>query len=219
MIHSPAAQPRSSVFGHLQSVIIGVGMQKLFRMSGDFDSLRWLGGALSVGLASASMVLTKCVYPPGGATALLAVVDPAVQHLGWYLVGLVMLSTTLTLVSSLLVNNIQRQYPTYWWTAADISKSRKDMHTEKFTGSSTSSLEKGPEYLEATSGCTISITESGIVVPRHVDLSAEEEALLENLRDRLADGMPTISEAAVRSYSTAQQTAEDERRTDPRNRT
>ncbi len=218
MIHSPAAQPRSSILGHFQSAIVGVGMQKLFRMSGDFENLRWLAGALSVGSASASMVLTKCVYPPGGATALLAVVDPSVQHLGWYLVGIVMLSTTLTLATSLLINNIQRQYPTYWWTAADISKSRTDKDTEKFPESIKSSLDNGPERLEVNSD-TIQISEGGILVPRHVDLTAEEETLLENLRDRLADGVPTTSEAAVQSYSTAEQTAEDERRTDPRNMT
>ena len=218
MIHSPAAQPRSSVLGHLQSVVIGVGIQKLFRMSGDFDDLRWLAGSLSVGLASASMVLTKTVYPPGGATALLAVVDPAVQHLGWYLVGLVMLSTTMTLVSSLIVNNIQRQYPTYWWTPADISKKTNRKDIEKTSGSSTSSLEKGPQQLETTSGYTIKITEDGILVPQHVDLSAEETAVLGNLRDRLADGMPTTSESAVQSYSAAQLIAEDKRGTDPKNK-
>ena len=214
MIHSPAAQPRSSIFGHLQSIIIGVSIQKLFRMSGDFDSLKWLAGALSVGLASGSMVLTKTVYPPGGATALLAVVDPTVQHLGWYLVGLVMLSTTLTLATSLLINNIQRQYPTYWWTAADISKSRKDNDSEKFPESSKSSMEKGPQDPETTSGYTIKITEAGVLVPQYVDLTAEEQALLETLRERLADGMPTTSEATVQSYSTAQLTADDEKRTD-----
>ncbi len=215
MIHSPAAQPRSSVFGHLQSAVIGVSIQKLFEMSGDFENVRWLAGALSVGLASASMVLTKTVYPPGGATALLAVVDPTAQHLGWYLVGLVMLSTTLTLVTSLITNNIQRQYPTYWWTAADISNKREEKDMEKLPESSKSSMVKGAEHLEATSGYTIKITEKGVLVPQHVDLTAEEHTVLDNLRGRLANGIPTTSESAVQSYSAAQLTAEDERRTDP----
>ena len=214
MIHSPAAQPRSSVFGHLLSVVIGVSIQKLFGMSGEFDNVRWLAGALSVGLASASMVLTKTVYPPGGATALLAVVDPTVQHLGWYLVGLVMLSTTMTLITSLVMNNIQRQYPTYWWTAADISKKKEGKDIEKLPESNKSSLDRGAEHLETTSGYTIKITEKGVLVPQHVDLTTEEQAILENLRDRLADGIPTTSESAVQSYSTAQLTAQDERRTD-----
>ena len=213
MIHSPAAQPRSSIFGHFQSAIIGVGIQKLFRMGGDLEHLRWLAGALSVGLASGSMVLTKTVYPPGGATALLAVVDPTVQHLGWYLVGLVMLSTTLTLVTSLIINNIQRQYPTYWWTLANLNKKREDQDFEKFPKSSKTSMEEGPQHPETTSGYTIKIAEDGVLVPQHVDLTAEEKAVLENLRDRLADGMPTTSEATVQSYSTAQLTAEDEKRT------
>ena len=215
MIHSPAAQPRSSIFGHLQSVIIGVGIQKLFRMRGDFDHIQWLAGALSVGVASASMVLTKTVYPPGGATALLAVVDPTVQHLGWYLVGLVMLSTTLTLLSSLITNNLQRQYPTYWWTAADISKKKTDKDPEDSVGGSKKSFENGPQHLQTTSSYTISITEEGVIVPPHVELTSEEKDILENLRDRLTDGMPTTSEDTVRSYDTAQETADDEKRTDP----
>ena len=112
-----------------------------------------------------------------------------------------MLSTILTLMTSLLINNIQRQYPTYWWTAADISKSENEKDFEKSPGSSKSSMEKGPQHLETTSGYTIKITEGGILVPQHVDLTAEELALLENLTERLADGMPTTSG----SYSTVVQ--------------
>ena len=60
------------------------------------------------------MTVTKTVYPPAGATALLAAVDPQVERLGWYLVPLVLLSAAITLLVSLLINNIQRRYPTYW---------------------------------------------------------------------------------------------------------
>ena len=212
MIQSPAAQPRSSIIGHLQSAIIGVGIQKLFSMSGEPENLRLLVAALSVGLASASMVLTKTVYPPGGATALLAVVDPAVQHLGWYLVALVMLSTTLTLLSSLVVNNIQRQYPIYWWTAADVSKTKRNKDIEKSIETSKASLDRQPKHLRAGSNHTIQITERGIILPQHMELSAEEKALLQKLKQRLAVGIPTAPTATLRSYSTAQLRAEDEKR-------
>ncbi|KXH62604.1 HPP family protein [Colletotrichum nymphaeae SA-01] len=81
-IESPLSQPRNSVFGQLLSAVVGVAICKLFQLSPHFDSIRWLGGALSCALATTVMALTKTVHPPAGATALLAVVDDGVVHLG-----------------------------------------------------------------------------------------------------------------------------------------
>lgn len=188
-ISSPLAQPRNGLFGHFFSALVGVGVTKLFMLSSNFENLRWLAGALACGLASAVMTLTETVYPPAGATALLAAVDPTLSQLGWYLVPLVLLSAVLTLVSSLLINNIQRQYPLYWWTAADLRKKTSDTDIEKIPPSisGASSTSTGMTQHEDVVGPVIRIFPSDILVPESISLSREETAVLEVLRNRLRD--------------------------------
>lgn len=126
-IESPLAQPRNSIVGHLISAVVGIGITKLFELNANFESLRWVAGAMACGLASAAMVLTKTVHPPAGATALLAAVDPNVSRLGWYLLPLVLLSVVLTVGSACLINNVQRQFPLYWVTPLDLHKGGHDI--------------------------------------------------------------------------------------------
>ena len=179
--------------GHIISAFVGVGITKLFRLNADFEDLRWLAGALACGLASAAMTVTNTVYPPAGATALLAAVDPEVEHLGWYLLPLVLLSATLTLITSLMVNNIQRRYPTFWWTPANVGKTSKERDIEKaptvvasISGSSTS-LAGVVTHIESTGGSSIRITADDIVVPDGFYLAGEERSTVEILQDRLRD--------------------------------
>ncbi|KIM93261.1 hypothetical protein OIDMADRAFT_46333 [Oidiodendron maius Zn] len=81
-IDSPLAQPRNAILGQMFSATIGIGVTKLFYLSPNFESWRWVAGALSVGLSSAFMGLTKTVHPPAGATALLCSTEPAIVALG-----------------------------------------------------------------------------------------------------------------------------------------
>ena len=144
------------------------------------------------------MTLTNTVYPPAGATALLAAIDPTVQHLGWYLIPFVLLSTCLTLVVSLLVNNIQRRYPTYWWTPADLAKVRRgERDIEKVSSSAgMSDASSGERYVNGTKpmevgaegDCMILLTPERIVVPGFLMLAFEEREVLEILRNRLTQG-------------------------------
>lgn len=68
-IDSPLAQPRNAILGQVFAAIIGVGVTKLFQLSSNFENIRWIAGALAVGLTSAFMGFTKTVHPPAGATA------------------------------------------------------------------------------------------------------------------------------------------------------
>jgi len=196
-IESPLAQPRNSIIGHFLAALVGVGITKLFSLNPDFENLRWLAGALACGLASALMAVTKTVYPPAGATALLAAVDPQVEHLGWFLLPLVLLSAALTLVVSLLINNIQRQYPTYWWTPADLGR-KKNNDIERSRSNSKSSFGARPKHVEDNEGPTIKITPERIIVPEDLYLAAEERGILEILRDRLREGLPREPGPATR---------------------
>ncbi|KAJ7454383.1 HPP family protein [Mycena latifolia] len=116
-IEAPFAQPRALMGGHFISALIGVCITQLFSLlpTERFDQLRWLAGSLSAATAIVVMQITKTTHPPAGATAILAAVSPEVYPMGWYYLPVVLLSSTLVLVSALLINNVQRRYPVFWW--------------------------------------------------------------------------------------------------------
>lgn len=112
-ITSPLAQPRNLVGGHLVSGLVGVAMYQLA------GPVPWLAAALAVSVAIAAMHATGTLHPPGGATALIAVIGSEQVHALGYLYALVpaTLGAVLMLVVALLINNIPptRRYPLYWW--------------------------------------------------------------------------------------------------------
>ncbi|EOD47712.1 putative hpp family protein [Neofusicoccum parvum UCRNP2] len=194
VIQSPIAQPRNAVAGNTLAAITGVAIAKLFMLSPDFEDLRWLAGPLCCGAASWVMTLTNTVYPPGGATAILAATDPTVGHLGWMFVPVVLLGSIIMLGVALVTNNIQRQYPVFWWTPRDVGKqTRPDI--ESASRGDEKEVRKGEEG--ATLQREIVMTEHYIVVPEDFDLNPAERQLLESLRARLrnADRYYNPSEA------------------------
>lgn len=112
-IKSPLAQPRNLIGGHIISAVIGVAAYKIFQ-----DHL-WLGAAAAVATSIAAMHATKTLHPPGGATALIAVIgSPKIHELGYlYVIVPVGLGALIMLVIALLVNNIpkNRNYPVFWF--------------------------------------------------------------------------------------------------------
>ena len=201
-IESPLAQPRNAIVGHALAALVGISVTKLFSLNSNFENLRWVAGALTCGLASALMTLTKTVHPPAGATALLAAVDPQVERLGWYLLPLVLISTFLTLILSLLINNVRRQYPAYWWTPADLGSNKRadDIeNTQKRWPSNVTSLGKEIYHSEDATEYTIIVTPHCVVVPDTFFLAQEESGILEVLRQRLGDGLPRHPELSARS--------------------
>ena len=78
----------------------------------------WLASSLAVATAIAIMHATKTLHPPGGATALIAVIGSNKIHdLGFlYAVVPVGVGVIIMLIVALIVNNIpeNRKYPEYW---------------------------------------------------------------------------------------------------------
>ena len=111
-IKSPLAQPRNLVGGHFISGLVGVACQQTL------GSTVWLAAALAVSLAIVAMLATKTLHPPGGATALIAVIGgPKVHHLGFRYAFVPAASGALLLLAiALVVNNLarSRSYPEYW---------------------------------------------------------------------------------------------------------
>ena len=133
------AQPRNVFFGHVVSAVIGVFFQQTV------GSMPWLAAALAVSVSVGIMELlgrciivytspiyrllawqfimfiyipiTGIVHPPGGATAVLAVIgSDRLKALGYLFVLIpVMAGAVMMLLVGLLIMNLyQRSYPKYW---------------------------------------------------------------------------------------------------------
>ncbi|MGB0845292.1 MAG: HPP family protein [Thiolinea sp.] len=110
---APFSQPRYVLGGHIISALVGVTVFKLL------PEPVWLASALAVSSAIMLMYLTMTTHPPGGATALIAVIgSEKVHQLGyWYVLEPVLEGVVLLLVIALLINNLSphRKYPNYWF--------------------------------------------------------------------------------------------------------
>ncbi|KAF5019848.1 hypothetical protein F66182_8127 [Fusarium sp. NRRL 66182] len=196
-IESPLAQPRNFFGGQIIAAVVGIGIGKLFHLSSDFDSVRWLAGALSCATVTSIMALTKTIHPPAGATALLAVVDDRLLGLGWFFVAVVLFNCTVMFGVAILVNNIQRAYPAYWWTPedlrgvktegqrekpADVESKGEQAETRTDDGSDTERHERHERH----DGGEIIMKPGGILVlPHNLFLMQEEVQLLEEIANRL----------------------------------
>lgn len=112
-IKSPLAQPRNLIGGHILSGFVGVASYQCL------SSHMWIAAAVAVATAIALMHATKTLHPPGGATALIAVIGSEKIHSLGYLYPLMPagLGAVIMLVVALLLNNIpgSRRYPEYWY--------------------------------------------------------------------------------------------------------
>jgi len=110
---SPLAQPRNLVGGHMLSATVGVLCAQLLGAYPGFAE------AMAVASAIALMHLTRTLHPPGGATALIAVIgSDQVRALGYlYVLAPAGLGAMILLVVGLLANNLSasRRYPEFWW--------------------------------------------------------------------------------------------------------
>lgn len=113
VMRSPLAQPRNLLGGHILSALVGVTCWKLLGQD------VYLAATISVAAATMLMQVTHTLHPPGGATALLAIVGSEKIHaMGyWYVLLPATLGPLLLLFVALLVNNVSaaRQYPDHWF--------------------------------------------------------------------------------------------------------
>jgi CBS domain-containing membrane protein len=108
VINSPLAQPRNLIGGHLISAIIGVTISF-------FVKEVWLAAALAVSLSIVLMQITKTLHPPGGATALIAVIgSEKIKSFGYlYVLSPILSGVLILFFIALVVNNMtpHRSYP------------------------------------------------------------------------------------------------------------
>lgn len=109
-IQSPLAQPRNLIGGHVISAFIGVVVYRFV------PDVLWISAPLAVALSIIAMQITKTLHPPGGATALIAVIgSEKIVDLGfWYVLSPVLTGCLILYVVALIFNNLtsNRHYPT-----------------------------------------------------------------------------------------------------------
>jgi len=109
---SPLAQPLNVVVGHVLSAAVGVSV---FHIVGEAN---WLSAALAVSLAIVAMQVSRSLHPPGGATALIAVIaSPEMHDLGFlYIVYPVGLGALLLVGVAFITNNLRndQRWPVFW---------------------------------------------------------------------------------------------------------
>lgn len=107
------SQPRNIVGGHVISAMVGV---TIFMLVNDL----LLASVTPVSMAIVAMHFTRTLHPPGGATALIAVIGgDKIHQLGYFYVFYPVLSgAVIMMLVALLVNNLstnpERHYPVYW---------------------------------------------------------------------------------------------------------
>lgn len=78
VIQSPLAQPRNLIGGHIISALVGVTIAKFC------PDIIWITAPLAVSQSIIFMQITKTLHPPGGATALIAVIgSEKIKSLGY----------------------------------------------------------------------------------------------------------------------------------------
>lgn len=169
------------------------------------------------------MVLTKTIHPPAGATALLAATEPAIVGLGWLYVGVMVLGTVIMIGVACVVNNVQRQFPVFWWAAsaaplakeADVEKQVSAKMGGKVSREEAAGVGEGGDgvvgeegrgdvkYMEDAEDVIVSAGR-GIVLPPSMHVSEEELEVLRILAERLrelqeTDGLHKVDTAGTYS--------------------
>ena len=130
--HGQLSQPWALFGGHISSAIVGVTCYQLIPNI-------FVAAALAVGLAIGLMHVLRCLHPPGGATALAAVIGgSAINELGyWYLFNPVLLNVVIIFITAIIMNGFfpWRRYP---------------LSLMRFTDAPTTQDQKPSRYIEKT---------------------------------------------------------------------
>lgn len=180
---SPLAQPRNVVMGQFVSSLIGIVVQKLFLLSQGGVENYWAGGALSVALLSVAMSMLNCVHPPGGASALLPCADEQIRDMSWWYLPAQLVSSVLMVCVACIFGNIIRSYPTFWWSAGAMGKSRTDDMADEIPFNvlpTQESLNTDISFVEGLEKIEIDVC--GIRAPEGLALDQLEREWLESLQ-------------------------------------
>jgi CBS-domain-containing membrane protein len=122
--NTPVAQPYNCIVGNVLSAFVGVSCYKIATAYDADDDTSFgfvAASALAVSISTALMLYTRSIHPPGGATALIAVIgSERVHDLGYtYIIWPTLLGSLLNVFMAILLNNLNgkdknKVYPRYW---------------------------------------------------------------------------------------------------------
>lgn len=128
--HGPLSQPWPVFGGHLISAIIGVTFAQL--IANDF-----LAASLAVGASIGGMYYLKCIHPPGGATALSAVLGgDAIHELGYqFVMTPILINVLVILAVGVLFNSLfsWRKYPSFLQIKRTKEKTKNNINYQNIT--------------------------------------------------------------------------------------
>ena len=152
------SQPWAVIGGHLFSAFIGVSCQKLF------PGHAWTA-ALAVGLAVLAMHYLRCIHPPGGATALAAVIGgPDLHALGYLYLLMPVLINVIAILSMAIAFNALfpwRRYPAHLHKRqAEADATRPSMRQFELTQEDfAAAMEQLNSYVDITTDNLIELIE------------------------------------------------------------
>ncbi|KAI9369689.1 HPP family-domain-containing protein [Aspergillus egyptiacus] len=184
-IESPFAQPRNAFFSQLLASVIGVAIAKLFALNPSANSKPEIAGSLSCAITTVVMLLTNTVHPPAGATALLAATE--LQEVGWWLIPIMVLGSCLMLTAALLLNNIQRRFPVYWWTPHHLGPPKPPHQDIEKASDIKQGSDSSSTSLDFSEPMQVVIREDGVHVPDNLWLNADEKEVLERISERMRE--------------------------------
>lgn len=125
--HGQLSQPWPVIAGHGLSALAGV-------LCARFIPQQDIAAACSVGLAIGIMHQFKCIHPPGGATALTAVIGgPAVHEMGFGFVLFPVVANAILMVALAMILNAAfrwRRYPAFLVRRPPVSSKNAPTHEE-----------------------------------------------------------------------------------------
>ena len=129
--HGKLSQPWALIGGNLISAAVGVTCYKLVPDT-------FLAAGLAVGLAIGAMHVLGCIHPPGGASALAAVIGgPLINELGYlYVLTPVLLNVSIIFLVALTFNNLfpWRRYPVTMMRFTEKKPRDKTRHEQLIDG-------------------------------------------------------------------------------------
>ncbi|OOF92120.1 hypothetical protein ASPCADRAFT_210532 [Aspergillus carbonarius ITEM 5010] len=182
-IESPFAQPRNAVLSQVIASFIGVAIGKLFALNENAHSMPQLGGALACAITTAIMTLTNTIHPPAGATALLAVTQS--YDVGWYLILIMLLGCVLMQAVALLINNIQRRFPIYWWTPQSLERPKTEDPESARQAKEGSAASISSNGTIPGAPMQIVIEHGSVMLPDNFTITEQEMLVLRRISERI----------------------------------
>lgn len=129
--HGALSQPWAVIAGHTVSALIGISCALLI-------SSQVFAAAAAVGLSVTIMYYLRCIHPPGGATALTAVIGgESIYQLGYtYAVAPILLNAVSIVIFAMLFNALfeWRRYPAYINKMKNRRQRQLNQKHEAFSG-------------------------------------------------------------------------------------